>query len=218
MKHKKLIVAVCSHRGSHLRNLAREGWIKRWGSHPDIEWFFYVGNTDSDTNLTEPNVVNLNCRDDYDALPQKSRALFNYVHQNYTFEWLFKCDDDTWVHIPRLLSLDKSQSHYIGDNHGYRCRKWYNNGLPDYGHGGSGYLLSPHATYIVSQTIHPMTTGCEDLVVGKILYEHGIHLKDEARLQYDYNAALVPKPTNEMISIHYVNTPTRLQTIESYWK
>jgi hypothetical protein len=216
--YKKFVIAITSHRGSNLRDLCRSGWIKRWGNHPDIAWFFVVGNDYVAANtITEPNVVTLDCHDDYDRLPDKTRATFHYALSTYDFKYLVKCDEDSWLHIPRLLELEKLDKEYIGDNHGYRCRLWFKNAMHDYGHGGAGYIVSKRAARLCIQNMSTGHGGCEDLIVGWLMKKYNIPLHDEPRLQFDFKDELVPKPTNEMISSHYINTLERLNTIEKYW-
>jgi hypothetical protein len=217
MINTKLLIAICSHRGSTLRELCSAGWIKRWGSHPDISWFFYTGN-DYISSQTVPGATSLDCYDDYDRLPGKTKAMCNYALSNYNFEWLFKCDDDTWVNPERLLKSINPEYDYMGDDHGYRCNLYYKNNMHPYGHGGSGYVLSRRAARIVGSTLNREQRGCEDLIVGLILTQNGIALLDEPRLQHYFKPQLAPSPANEMISIHGVDKLEKLATIESKWQ
>ena len=43
--------------------------------------------------------------DDYRHLPAKGLAFYQYALEHYDFDWLFKCDDDTWLALDRLESL-----------------------------------------------------------------------------------------------------------------
>ena len=45
------------------------------------------------------------CPDDYASLPQKTRGFCRWALANAEFEYLFKCDDDTYICLDRLLAV-----------------------------------------------------------------------------------------------------------------
>jgi hypothetical protein len=82
-------------------------------------------------------------------------------------------DVDTYFCLPRLLKHDFAKHDYIGR----RC---------DEGHagGGYGYILSRHAAKILSA--HPLNgVPYNDLNLGMILREHGVHVHDRSDIFLD---------------------------------
>ncbi len=54
------------------------------------------------TGWEEEDTVGLDAPDGYNELPAKVKSFFRYALENYEFEWLFKCDDDTYLELSRL--------------------------------------------------------------------------------------------------------------------
>ena len=71
--------------------------------------------------------------DDYRHLPAKGLAFYQYALEHYDFDWLFKCDDDTYLALDRLESLCDGRYDLVGD------MSLADRGFPS---GGAGYLMS----------------------------------------------------------------------------
>jgi hypothetical protein len=110
------------------------------------------------------------------------------------WDYLFKCDDDTYVSIPRLLAYDLAGRDYVG-------AEW-RPGV-GYGSGGAGYFLSRRAAAIVAEKL-TAATGAEDLLVGQILRAAGIPLSVEPRLIPFGSSQRRPKKDNDLITLHGV--------------
>lgn len=213
-----VIAAVSCRQHAERRNLARHGWMRQLSRRPEVDAFFVIGTgANGPPALRIDDLLLVPCPDDYEALAQKTRLLCDWALATYRFEHLFKCDDDTFVHVGRLLDAGFPGADYIGDNHGPRTRAEYGNNIHDYAHGGAGYLLTPRAARIVAETMPPEQTGHEDLVVGRLLLKEGIPLRTDNRFRHDYDVAALPKPTNNIITAHRVDTPERLQAILDEW-
>ncbi|KAA3146119.1 MULTISPECIES: hypothetical protein, partial [unclassified Akkermansia] len=94
-KQVKILVGICScQRMKEKRDAVRETWLE----HPadGIECVFFVGGKEGLEEERGDTVV-LDTADGYDELPGKVKSFFRYALENYDFEWLFKCDDDTYV-------------------------------------------------------------------------------------------------------------------------
>jgi len=117
------------------------------------------------------------CADDYSALPEKLRLLLIWALERRTFDYLFKCDDDTYVRMDRLLAVDLRGHDYIGG-------EWAED--VGYASGGAGYLLSRRAVEIVAGDIleaagEPYPDGAEDLLVGRCLRRAGVRFQRDRR-------------------------------------
>ena len=110
------------------------------------------------------------------------------------WDYLFKCDDDTYVSIPRLLAYDLADRDYVG-------AEW-RPGV-GYGSGGAGYFLSRRAAFLVAEQLEH-ATGAEDLLVGRILRAAGIRLSIEPRLVPFGSMEHRPKKGNDLITLHGV--------------
>ncbi len=134
------------------------------------------------------------CPDDYTSLPQRTLWFCRWA-LNGDWDYLFKCDDDTYISIPRLCGYDPSGRDYVG-------AEW-RPGV-GYGSGGAGYFLSRRAAQIVAQRLSPHKTGAEDLLVGQVLRAAGMAISIEPRLVPFGSPVHRPKKANDLITLHGV--------------
>lgn len=95
----------------------------------DYRFFLGAGNHDA----AEDEVI-LPVRDDYWALPSKVRAALRWA-LDHEYDYIFKCDRDTYIHADRLVSALPVGLDFVGlvGNPGDCCG------------GGAGYWLSRKA-------------------------------------------------------------------------
>jgi hypothetical protein len=134
----------------------------------------------------------LPCPDAYDTLPQRTRWFCRWALAQTEWEYLFKCDDDTYVAMDRLAAYDQAGRDYIG-------AEW--SAGVNYGSGGAGYFLSRKAAEIVAERL-TMETGPEDLLVGQVLHEAGISLSVEPRFVPFSHGGRRPRAHNDLITGH----------------
>lgn len=150
-------------------------------------------------NLSRPerrgDVLVLPCPDDYPSLPQRTRWFCQWALGIEGWDYLFKCDDDTYVAAYRLATYDLAGRDYVG-------AEW-TPGVA-YGSGGAGYFLSRRAAAVVAEKLTP-ATGAEDALVGQVLREAGIALSVEPRLIPFGSSERRPKPDNDIITLHGVD-------------
>lgn len=121
----------------------------------------------------------LECPDTYATLVAKTHALTKWARAR-DYDWMFKCDDDTYVRPRQLLASNFSTADYSGFCDG----RWSNGPGPGliyaYAQGGAGYWLSRRAIAIVAD--HLLTGEfAEDCAVGKTLGLQGIIPVHDAR-------------------------------------
>ena len=131
-------------------------------------------------------------RDAYDRLPQLTRGFCQWALTRTDWDYLFKCDDDTYTSIPRLLNYDLAGRDYVGAEWRPGVR---------YGSGGAGYFLSRRAAEIVAENLTQIT-GPEDLLVGKVLRDAGIKFSIEPRFVPFGTIDKRPKRNNALITVH----------------
>ncbi len=147
----------------------------------------------------------LPCPDAYETLPQRTRAFCRWALSadcGYAWDYLFKCDDDSFVAAERLAGYDTAGRDYIG-------AEW-RPGV-GYGSGGGGYLLSRRAAAIVTQEL-TQPSGAEDLLVGQVLSEAGMRLSIEPRLVPFGSMARRPRPDNDLMTVHGVEADVFLRS------
>lgn len=136
----------------------RDTWLQDIKAYPNVEAKFFYGRGDKHVNLPEDSIL-LDCPDDYAHLPHKTRAICQWsLARGYDF--LLKCDDDTFIYVDRLLAeLDINRPDYGGYLHGRVCS------------GGPGYWLSRRAMAAVQDN---PSEWAEDVWVAKCLHFAGI--------------------------------------------
>jgi hypothetical protein len=199
-KKVKMLVGICSTRAYTFRRAAvRETWLSLPAE--GVHSIFFHGRTNS---LTENPVdtVELDVRDDYEYLPAKVLAFFEHVLEHYEFEWLFKCDDDTYVAQDRLLSLAKDGVDLVGDPM-LDVRR-----APS---GGAGYLLSRNIVEKIVSTPNFPRTGAEDWIVGRMVTTR-FHASWVSTKNLCYDCSRMPRQENAVVSAHWCS-PQKLKSI-----
>lgn len=164
-----------------------------------IRCVFFVGA--GDHPLDEPDTVALDCPDDYDHLPAKVIGFFTHCLENFEFDWLFKCDDDTYVALDRLGQLISPENGLIG-NEFLNSR-----GAPS---GGAGYFVSRTLAEDLVAFADLPVTGAEDMIVGQAAARLGASFKATTRLCW--NNHRYPRKDNDVITSHWCS-PERMEAI-----
>ena len=155
-----VIFIIFSSPGNELRrNAIRNTWLKEI---PDNALcLFAIGKVDTQyeqsldvENYSHNDLLLLDFVDEYASLTQKLLRSIHHVVQKYDFKYLFKGDDDTYIHLKPFLSLLSRQSrrrlywgYFVGNARVKAKGKWEENSwflcdryLP-YARGG-GYVIS----------------------------------------------------------------------------
>lgn len=154
---------IMSHKES--TRIAKLNWIKDLPKY-DIDYVIVTG----DPTLTEPlydqtdHTVILPCPDDYNGLPYKTKAAFQFVETTFQPSFVFKIDDDIFMDPEKLIQCYKTELSQC-DYAGYVI---YNTGQIYCG--GPLYFVSEKAISVINKTINPTLWQCwEDLCVGECL-------------------------------------------------
>ena len=135
----------------------RNTWLSKWGDLIPHRFFMGQGcNNPKDDELVFYE------DDGYESVVNKTQEAYRWAFQN-GYDYVFQCDVDTYVFIPRLLSSGFEKYDYIG----------YLVGHGTYAGGGCGYWLSKKAIeYLVSDK--PPFPNWSDLWVGNVLSKSNI--------------------------------------------
>lgn len=198
-----LLVLVCSCHGytdrqqryktaeecAEQRQACRRTWLR---DLPDgVSYAFFAGRGAAD----EADLWQLDAPDTYAELPAKVHAAFCRALELPGWAYLFKCDDDSFVSLPRLKKMVDAQDGSA------RIVSWHGVVKPHTAHGGAGYLLPRElVAAIVADPAMP-TRGAEDREV------HAAALRAGAAAVFDGrfcpNMRHVPRLNNEQISAHW---------------
>lgn len=212
----RILVGICSCRKyPDKRQAVRDTWL----SFPaeGVECQFFIGGEGRCEG--EPDTVVVDAEDSYEALPQKVIAFFRKALSESDFDWLFKCDDDTYLALDRLHDLVGGDWELVGN-------EFLNErGSPS---GGAGYLLSRRMVELLvnDSTIPP--TGIEDILIGEAAVRHGARTHATDRLCS--NTSRFPHARNQVITSHWCDPdrlrsihtlrflkPFEVQAVHSYW-
>jgi len=182
----RCVVGICSCRGhSRHRRVIRETWMSQ--RIEEITGYFFIGKEDVGS---ESGLVQLECDDMYGGLPYKVQSFCRWLLRIPDWDYLFKCDDDTYLYLDRLPRLA-----HLGDFVGSA-----DTARDGFASGGAGYLVSRECVAIVANA-PDVGPGREDLWVSRLLLTAGKHLVASTSLRMDSRE--VPAPTNDLVSAHW---------------
>ncbi len=198
--HGRILVGVCScRRYPEKRQAVRDTWMTNPAE--GIDCVFFVGGASPLHN--EPDTVVLEVDDSYDALPEKVLSFFRHALTHSDFDWLFKCDDDTYLSLPRLGQLTTLGGDLVGNP------MLDTRGSPS---GGAGYLLSRQIVQALVEDTELPRRGAEDVIIGEGAVRLGAIAVSSEKLRW--NAVPAPAPDNDLITAHWCS-PARLKSIHS---
>jgi len=202
---KLLIAVITCHKNIYAPQKIRETWSDEYVR------FFYGGGD----RTALPDEVFLEVPDTYMGLPLKVQAAIKWAKENgYTH--FFKCDDDAYVRLDRLLKSGFEKYYYVG----MKVRAYVGGNYLEYMHGGAGYWLSPQSMDMVIAA--PIFGKSEDGWVAKVLAEKGIKGKHDERLIYRRRVykdpfPATPTPDNELITSAEFS-PEEMHRVHRLWK
>lgn len=201
-KKVPILVGICSAQGYAAR---RDAVRATWLTHPveGIECVFFLGGPVPEEEQGRGDVLGLDAPDSYGSLPLKVGEFFRMALARYEFDWIFKCDDDTYLDLSRLPGLIDPEAGIIGDVLLERRR------APS---GGSGYFLSHAVVREIVERGHVPPSGAEDLIFGRLALEAGAVPRSTPRLYLSNEK--YPAPDNDQVSAHWCS-PDLMKTLET---
>lgn len=161
--------AIQSHRREDMRVLiaivscardreAHETIRQTWAKDCPVDYKFFVGR---DCEVSRMDEIPLDVPDDWDGLPRKTQAVCRWAVE-HDYDFLFKCDTDSYISIPRLLDSGFEKYHYSG------CCGEVENNYPDacFPANGGGYWLSRRSFEYLAENMNlGLGKNCEDWCV-----------------------------------------------------
>ena len=178
----KTLIAVVSCKARPMyRDAIRDTWLPLVpADKADVRFFVGKGSADGSAD-----VVELDCGDGYESLPEKVRAIVRWAKDN-GYSYTLKCDDDVVLYPAKLLNSGYDAYDFVGHKNNS-----HDDPVPPY---GFCYWMSYKAMSIVAYSELPKDNFDEGWVRTK-LYEHGIVLHHDPRycLHFGRKADFVPK-------------------------
>ena len=202
---KPLVAVISCHANEEYRQAQLNTWIGTWGDLIDVR--FFLGKPIQENT---PNTFYFDVEDTFFDLPFKVQSALEWAHKN-EYTHVFKCDDDTYINVPRLLSCGFEEHDYMGNMAGvwWEC----------YAQGGAGYWLGPKSLNILhKEGVYKESfrfNWAEDSSIGAILQAAGVRLKDDRRFFHGTTEKWgFPTPSNDIITSHKC-PPWRMRNIHS---
>jgi hypothetical protein len=163
---KALFAIVTCQKNSHHRPILRNTWLKLL---KDQDYKFFVGHG---AEVTMDDEVLLDCPDDYDGLPAKTRAIMKWGYE-HGYDYICKVDDDVYVYPDRVMKSGFESFPYGGRLNGSIGE------LTPLGYcSGFTYWISKACARILAHSeLHPKI-GFEDVWVGHSLAKKKIGPSD----------------------------------------
>lgn len=194
MKKKvHILVGICScGKAKDRRESVRRTWLSC--PRPGIECVFFIGGKGPLPDDERESTVLLDAPDGYNELPAKVFAFFRHALDHYDFDWLFKCDDDTYLDLSRLPELIDEDYDLIGD--------WMvdSRRAPS---GGAGYLVKRSMVERIVAMHGLPYSGAEDLIVGRLVDKLGGSMISTPRLHMAHS--FYPDAHNRVVTAHWCN-------------
>ncbi len=176
---RTLIAVVSARHRSEWRKAIRETWLPLVPI-TKAEVKFFVGSGDSPI---EPDVVELDCDDSYQGLPEKIREITRWALKNQ-FDYMLKCDDDVILRPEGILYSGYENHLYSGKTNRYPTTE-----QPFPVTVGFNYWLHKDAMKLVSEHELPPELGPgvkdndDEKWVAGIMHDHGIKLHHDHRYE-----------------------------------
>jgi hypothetical protein len=190
---KVLIAIVSCDRDRECHQTIRETWAKDC----PIDYKFFVG---VGCAVQHEDEVLLDVADDFNSLPAKVQAVCAWAYER-GYDFVFKCDTDSYVCVSRLLRSGFEKYHYSG------CCGATANVYPDacFPANGGGYWLSRRAMEYLAYNMNlGLGKNCEDWCVFLSLMKGaGIFVHHDDRYRANrYLPGQGPNWKNNFIILH----------------
>jgi len=205
-----LVLVISSPSNNNLRDVIRQTWLSVSKKNHNFKAYFVIG----ERNLNSKQIYDLSQEknmhndlmllpmfDSYGTLTSKTLKALDFSHKNFKFEYLLKCDDDTFVDLERVIEElveQKDPYLYWGFFDGrapvqtkgkwadpsYRlCDRYIPYAL------GGGYVLGKHLVqYIADNSRKLQIFNSEDASVGTWLAGIQVTRKHDARFDTEWRS------------------------------
>lgn len=166
-----------------------------------IQPLFIYGSDPPVTDTSHQYYWTLPSKPDYPSLPWRTYQLLEVALFMASWDYIFKCDDDTYIHPDRFAAFDPRPHEFLG-------AEWSRMG---YYSGGEGYFVSREAAQRVlphlRRHLTEWRTDAEDLMMGRAMQDAGYPRPDSGIFFRKHHAHDIwPNPNNQYICCHMKHT------------
>lgn len=213
----KIIIAL---QACHCLNVLKDAQRQTWMRNCQVEYKFFMGRWEPPNNYFNPGArlpgrkddaerykkpeqkadeIWLDMDDRKQELSAKAVEIIRWVFE-HGYDYVFKCDIDTYVRTDRLLSSGFETQDYIG----FPINRMWRGRRTQYGQGGAGFWMSRDAmkAFLESDQSHIPFEDAEDVRTGWLLREQGVELVHDYRYEPYRSLARAPHPQNDVITTH----------------
>ena len=178
----------------------RETWLRDLPEGVDYKFFYGTRLRNQKQNQRTPDKVQLHealsdevyldCGDGYTSNPEKMKAICAWALA-HGYDYILRCDDDTFIYPVRLLATNWSEFDYVGAGTD-----------PNTFHPGGCMFLSRRAMELIIAG-HP-TTYADDVWIGQLMRDNRIPLANEPTMHNQWGDGYVVVPEN--LPIHRLSS------------
>jgi len=209
MPQPKILISILScHKERHLHQQIRDTWAKN-DFNVDVKFFLGLPKLPDTTDE-----IFLDVPDDEGHVSDKNAASIEWAY-DHGYDFRFKCDTDTYVYIPRLVTSGFEMYDYSGLRYPYSdLPTIFNTVERSEAYGGSGYWLSRLAMKIIldNRGSTQYRGSTEDHWVGAILRQFPLSSRNDHRYRDTLNG---PAPENDYITCHHNRYGNRVDLWEN---
>lgn len=205
-----IVVIISSAENGERRTAIRESWSLLTTDRTSIQYYFVIGSEGlSDSRILKlkneqikyNDIFLFSVPDNYESLTRKVLSAFVWFDKEFNFSFLLKCDDDSFVNVPRIVY--ELENKFMNTVHLYwgffdgranvkRAGKWNEKEwflcdkyLP-YALGG-GYVLSQSLVHFIASNEKMLSLyNSEDVSLGVWLAPLNITRKHDTRFDTEY--------------------------------
>ena len=203
---KTLIAIISARHRADWRNAIRRTWGPQVPRDKGVDAFFFVGR--GAAILDGDNVIELDCNDDYQSIPEKVRAIAKWALE-HGYRFMLKCDDDVVLRPSDFMSSGFEQHTYSG-----RANRHPQPYIVPF---GFCYVLNHDCMKIVAESelpIHHIEPFDDERWVADILWARGIQLTDVRRYVLCHYVNYDQAPQNAFAFCVHLPDPQEVKLIE----
>lgn len=170
-------------------NACRDTWVRRLKPYSHITVLYVLADPDIEQPVLNGDLLTVQAVDARNDLWRRTLNGLKWALDNTVADYIFKCDDDTYINVEQFASFDTAGRHYIGGTV---------DGYPGFLSGGPGYYLSRYAAQVVA--VYEDDYGdptFEDVNVGKIMTDNGI--------EHSVDHRFIPIKEMRPVAVHYAS-------------
>lgn len=197
--HNKLIFVILSGKNNkERRTILKQTWLKNL----KFPYYFVLG---EENDSKESNILQVPVKDN--DLARKLLSAYKYLLEQFDFDYIFTCDDDTYVVVDRLLKCGYENHMFMGNFYTFQEGERKN---LFHAEGGAGFFLDYESISRITQCPieHKILDQPSDVAISDLASMYSVRIHDDKRFVQGYSTKKrhgeIPTPHNDKITSHYI--------------